>query len=161
MPLALTDRFQTATWLVWASSIALVLGVSGCAGVFRPEEMPVASVEGVVTEGRRPVGGGWIEFIPAAGTIGKLRSARLDADGSFKTTGVAVGVNIIRIANARIESPVVARVVGEFASPIRRTVSSSDRRSISIDVLDETLRFQASLSPRSGARGPAAAKGTP
>ncbi|HKI20908.1 MAG TPA: hypothetical protein VKA15_23655, partial [Isosphaeraceae bacterium] len=65
----------------------------------------MTTVRGVVTEGRRPVGGGWIEFVPVDGTIGKLRSARLNADGSFEAKGVAVGVNLVRIVSARIESP--------------------------------------------------------
>jgi hypothetical protein len=122
--------------------------------------MPVARVKGTVTEGRRTVGGGWIEFIPVDGTIGKLRSARLNADGSFEATRVAVGVNAVRIVNARIESPVIAQKVGVFATPIRRVVSEGGH-DISIDVLEETVRAQASLSTMTKARGSAARKGTP
>jgi hypothetical protein len=121
--------------------------------------MPVARVKGVVKEGRQAVGGGWIEFIPVDGTIGKLRSARLNADGSFEATRVAVGVNAVRIVNARIESPVIAQVVGAFTTPIRRVVSK-DGREIFIDLLEETVQFQASLSTLTKARGSAAVKGT-
>jgi hypothetical protein len=123
--------------------------------------MPVATVKGVVTEGRRQVGGGWIEFVPVDGTIGNRRSARLNADGTFEATGVPVGVDLVRIVNARVESPVIARVVSDFASPIRRVVSGEDHQSISIDLLEETVRFQASLSSRTGAPGSAAAQGQP
>ncbi len=145
-------------WLVWMSVLAIAPGVSGCAKVLGPERMPVTALSGVVTEGRRPVGGGWIEFIPVDGTIGKLRSARLNADGSFEAKGVAVGVNLIRIVSAPIESPAIARLVGSFASPIRRVASEEDRQPLAIDLLDETMRFQASLSARTGAGRPAAAR---
>lgn len=146
----------------WVSiALATLQSLSGCARIFGPEAMPVASASGVVTEGRHRVGGGWIEFFPVEGTIGKRRSARLNADGSFHATGVPVGVNQVRIVNARIESPVVARLMSDFASPIRRIISRDDRQVISIDLLEETVRFQASLSSRTGARGPAATKGTP
>jgi len=145
-------------WLVWMSVLSIVPGVSGCARVRGPERMPVAAVSGVVTEGRRPVAGGWIEFIPVDGTIGKLRSARLNADGSFEAKGVAVGVNLVRIVSARIGSPAIAQLVGSFGSPIRRVVSEEDRQPLAIDLLDETMRFRASLSSRPGAGRPAAAR---
>jgi len=145
-------------WLVWMLVLSIAPGVSGCGKVLGPERMPVTALSGVVTEGRRPVAGGWIEFIPVDGTIGKLRSARLNADGSFDAKGVAVGVNLVRIVNARIESPAISRLVGSFGSPIRRMVSEEDRQPLAIDLLDETMRFQASLSSRPGAGRPAAAR---
>ena len=70
--------------LVLLSLCSLAPTVTGCGKVLGPERMPVASVSGVVREGRRPVGGGWIEFIPVDGTIGNQRSARLHADGSYR-----------------------------------------------------------------------------
>jgi len=123
--------------------------------------MPVTTVTGVVTEGRNRVGGGWIEFIPVDGTVGKLRSASLKPDGSFEATGVAVGVNLVRIVGARIESPAIAGLVGRFGSPIRRVVSAVDHQPLAIDLIDEAVRFQAFLSSRSGVGGTGAAKGAP
>jgi hypothetical protein len=149
---------KPVVWLVAMSVTWIAPGVFGCARALGPEPMPVTAVRGVVTEGRRPVGGGWIEFIPVDGTIGKLRSARLNADGSFEAQGVALGVNLIRIVNARIESRAIARLAGSFASPIRRVASKQDRRPLAIDLLDETVRFEASLSARAGAGRPAAAQ---
>ncbi len=142
-------------WLVGILALSIAPGLSGCGKVRGPERMPVTDVRGVVNEGRRPVGGGWIEFIPVDGTIGKLRSARLNDDGSFEATGVAVGVNLVRFVGARIESPAIARLVGNFASPIRRVISEEDRQPLAIDLLDETVRFQAAWSARTGAGRPA------
>src|SRR5947209_4945853 len=79
---------------------ALLIGAAllpvGCSEELGPVPMPVARVHGVVTEGHRPVAGGWIEFMPVDGTVGNLRSARLEPDGSFAADRVAVGVNAIR-----------------------------------------------------------------
>jgi hypothetical protein len=157
----LTFHSRPLNRLAWASLPIILSGLAGCGRVLGPEAMPVAAVRGVVTEGNRRVGGGWIEFIPVDATIGKLRSARLNADGTFEATRVAVGVNLVRVVHARIESPVVAQVVGAFSSPIRRKVSPDDHQTFSIDLLEETLRFQASLSTRTGGRGTGAAKGAP
>ena len=113
--------------------------------------MPVTRVRGVVKEGDRLVTGGWIEFIPADGTVGNLRSARVRADGTFDADGVAVGTNAIRLVNAPIASPSdvplfarlgwasLARTEGgrlgtkppallfiPFASPIRRVIEAGD-----------------------------------
>jgi hypothetical protein len=154
-------RGRSERWLAWAFLLAIISGLVGCGHVLGPEAMPVATVTGVVTEGTRRVGGGWIEFVPVDGTIGKLRSARLKSDGTFEATRVAVGVNLVRFVNARIESPVVARVVGGFSSPIRRTVSRDDHQAISIDLLEEILRFQASLPTRTTPGGAGAEKGAP
>jgi hypothetical protein len=142
--------------LLWTLAFFL-----GCGAVIGPESMPVASVKGVVTEGQRPVGGGWIEFIPVGGTVGKLRSARLAANGTFDAMGVAVGVNLVRVVHASIESPAIARVVSDFASPIRRVVSREGGQFLTIDLLEETVRFQASLSSEKEGRIPAAVKGRP
>jgi hypothetical protein len=154
----MTKQRRTVVWLVWISVISIAPGVWGCARVFGPERMPVTTVRGSVREGRRPVAGGWIEFIPVDGTIGKFRSAQLNADGLFEAKGVAIGVNLVRIVNARIESPVIARLVGKFASPIRRVVSQEDQQPIEIDLLEEAVQFQASLSAQTGAPGRAAAR---
>ncbi|MGO9465788.1 MAG: hypothetical protein ACLQIB_48125 [Isosphaeraceae bacterium] len=152
------NKRTPVVWLVGMSVLANAIGSAGCAKVVGPERMPVTALSGVVTEGRRPVGGGWIEFIPVDGTIGTLRSARLNTDGSFQAKGVAVGVNLVRIVSAPIESPAIARFVGSFASPIRRVASLLDRQPLAIDLLDETIQFQASLSARTGDARPAAAR---
>jgi hypothetical protein len=110
--------------------------------------MPVTRVEGEVREGKRPVAGGWIEFQPVEGTIGNLRSARLHSDGSFKADGVAVGVNLIRLVNARIESPAGARLFSAFSSPIRYRVPERPGPPITVDLFEEMVRFE-----RSKARG--------
>jgi hypothetical protein len=153
----------------------------GCAEELGPVSMPVTRVRGVVKEGDLPVAGGWIEFIPADGTVGNLRSARIRADGTFDTDGVAVGKNAIRVVDAPIASPSdvplfarlgwasLVRTEGgrlgtkapallfiPFASPIRRDIGTGDPAPVTIDVVEEALQFQKDRS-RAGARKAAAA----
>src|SRR5262249_10621394 len=115
---------------------------TGCAEELGPVPMPVTRVKGTVREGGRPVSGGWIEFHPVDGTIGNLRSARLRNDGSFDADGVAVGQVLIRLVNARIESPVASRVFGAFSSPIRRHIPEEPGEPILVDLVEELIRFQ-------------------
>jgi hypothetical protein len=157
----MTNQESPVVWLAWMSVLAIALGVCGCGQAFGPERMPVATVSGGVTEGRRPVSGGWIEFIPVDGTIGKLRSARLNSDGLFEAKGVPVGVNLIRIVHARVESPAIAKLVGNYGSPVRRVISDENRRPLAVDLLDEMIQFQATFSARQGAKGPAPSRGVP
>jgi hypothetical protein len=147
--------------LVRAVSITLVASASGCTDSIRgPEPMPVASVRGVVTEGGRPVGGGWIEFVPVEGTIGNLRTARLRADGSFSTDGVPVGVNLVRVVHARVENPAIAQFFSASFSPIRRVVPAREGSPLAIELLEECVRYE-SLYARIRARQRHAREGVP
>jgi hypothetical protein len=157
----MTKEQRPGVWLIGMAVLTIAPGLEGCSRVLGPERMPVVAVTGVVTEGRRSVGGGWIEFIPVDGTVGKLRSASLNPDGSFQATGVAVGMNLVRIVGSNIESPAIARLFGTFWSPIRREISDVDPRPLAIDLLDEAVRFQATSSLRQATGGPAAHKGAP
>jgi hypothetical protein len=122
--------------------------------------MRVARVSGVVKQGKRPVCGGWIEFIPVDGTLGNLRSARLRPDGRFDVDGVAVGRNAIRLVDARIESmPVVGRF-SQFTTPIRRVIAEHPSAPLKIDLAEEAVRFEQqqrqalSVSPPATGEGP-------
>jgi hypothetical protein len=124
---------------------ALVYGTAGCSEELGPEAFPVARVKGRVTEGGRPITGGWIEFFPVDGGVGALRSAKLQPDGSFDADKVAVGLNLIRLVNTNISS-VPARLIAphafnQYTSPIRRTIPSQLPAPLLIDVFDEAVEF--------------------
>jgi hypothetical protein len=121
--------------------------------------MTVTRVEGIVTQGDRPVSGGWIEFTPVGGTVGNLRSARLRADGRFVGEGVAVGENAIRLVNARMESPVFVRLFSPFTSPIRRVIAEHPSGPLKIDLVEEAVRYETSRRKAMGAAPPAAGEG--
>ena len=77
-----------------------------------------------------PVTRGWIEFVPVDGTVGRMRSAPLLADGTFHATKVPVGLNLVRLVNVDYDPKVLGpmandlrRVFGAFTSPIRRKIA--------------------------------------
>jgi hypothetical protein len=142
----MTDRPRLLTrldpfLLLWMSFVA-----SGCSEEIGPERLPVARINGVVREGSRPIAGGWIEFIPVDGTVGNLCSAKLGADGSFDADKVAIGVNLIRLVNAPLSTPGAIKLVGTYQSPIRREIAARPTIPLSIDVVDELIRYQSSLA---------------
>jgi hypothetical protein len=89
------------------------------------------------------VGGGWIEFIPADGTVGNMRSARIGRDGSFQSDRVAIGQNVIRLVNAPIKTPGGAALFRRFDTPVRRRIPPEPDGPLTIDLLDEAVRYQA------------------
>jgi hypothetical protein len=136
--------------------LAATLLLTGCSEELGPVPMPVTRVRGVVTEGPRPVAGGWIEFIPVDGTVGNLRSARLGSDGSFDADGVAIGANLIRLVEARIETPPFVRMFGSFASPIRCVIAADSHAALRIDLVEEAARAREKRArDRAGAAAPA------
>jgi hypothetical protein len=138
------DRFILQTRLGPLLLIWVSLAAGGCTEELGPERLPVARVSGVVREGSRPVGGGWIEFIPVDETVGNLCSAKLGVDGSFNAKSVAVGVNLIRLVNAPLKTPGASQLVGAYQSPIRRKIVAEPTEPLSIDVVDELIRHQSS-----------------
>lgn len=134
----------------------LLLGLlagSGCREELRPERFPTASVSGKVVEGGKPVAGGWIEFFPVQGAVGNLRSARIAPDGTFRADRVAVGTNVVRLVNAPIQLPGGSALFGRFSTPVRRVVPDGGSSALTIDLLEEAVRFQAVRS-RAQADGP-------
>jgi hypothetical protein len=140
----------------WLSLLALacLAGSSGCANALGPERMPISSVAGRVTENGRPVRGGWIEFVPIDGTVGKLRSARLNADGTFQADKVSVGLNLVRLVNLDISDDDAKYLFGAFHSPIRRTIPAHAADAMNFELVDEWNVFwkeyarQRSVAPR-------------
>jgi hypothetical protein len=124
-------------------ALCQVLAASGCEPLGPPEQFPTTPVSGVVREGGRPVGGGWIEFIPVDGTVGDQRSAPLAADGGFRDDHVPIGEVALRLVNAPIQMPRGAGLFGQFATPIRRTISAGATPPLQVELVDEAVRFQA------------------
>jgi hypothetical protein len=125
---------------------ALLIGAAllscGCTEELGPVPMPVTRVQGVVTEGRRPISGGWIEFLPVDGTVGNLRSARLKSDGSFDADGVPVGESVIRLVNAPIETPGYQQLFSPSYTPLRRVISPHPSAPLKIDLVEEEIRYR-------------------
>ena len=84
----------------WAI-LLIGMGLAGCAEELGPEVMETVEVSGKVRSGGRPIGRGWLEFMPVGGTLGVLRSSALGADGSFRQDRMPVGKVAIRISGLR------------------------------------------------------------
>jgi hypothetical protein len=115
--------------------------VAGCREELGPERFQTTRVAGVVREGGRPVTGGWIEFVPAEGTVGNLRSAPIGPDGSFAADRVAVGTVAIGVVGAPL-GPVTTPVFRELVHPIRRTIPAGPSAPLEIDLLQEAFRYR-------------------
>jgi hypothetical protein len=144
-----------------ASALLFLSSSIGCTQILGPEQMPVAEVSGRVTQRGAPVKSGWIEFVPVDGTVGRMRSARLDSNGSFHATKVPVGQNLVRLVNVNIESNVGERVAhdirqifGAFTSPIRRTIAANRNPPLEIDLVAEYLKLS-TPAPKEPERKPA------
>jgi hypothetical protein len=123
------------------AALLAALAMAGCREELGPVAFPTTRVSGVVLEAGRPVGGGWIEFVPVEGTVGNLRSAPIRADGQFEASGVAVGKNLVRLVHAPIRIPGGQHLFW-FESPIRRQIPRGPAVTLVIDVLEEAIRHQ-------------------
>ncbi len=130
-------------WLAQALACSLGLCALGCRDMLGPEKMVTTTVLGKVTQGTRPVTQGWVEFVPVDGTVGRMRSARIQKDGSYQATKVAVGVNLIRLVATDIDNPDFKQGFGSFASPIRRKITVESGGRVEIDVVDEYFKAAA------------------
>lgn len=124
----------------------LILLASGCGEELGPESMPTTRVSGHVRQGPAPVRGGWIEFMPSNGTVGKLCVAPIGEDGAFDAQHVAVGRNTITIAH----SPSLSHQAEAFFNtkrPIRRDIPDEPSRNMSIDLVEEAVRYREPQAP--------------
>jgi len=90
----------------------------------------------VVQVGNKVVNGGWIEFLPIQGTVGRLRTAPIGRDGTFEVDRVSVGKNAISVMNA----PIDPRMLG-LRTPIHRTITERSPTELKIDLLEARLRY--------------------
>ncbi len=148
----IVDR-RTVAWLC-PLTLSCLVGSSGCTASLVPERMPVTSVRGKVTENGHPVQGGWIEFVPVDGTVGKLRSARLHADGTFLADRVPVGLDLIRLVNVDIGDKNAKWLFGAFHSPIRRVIPAQQGAPLAIDLVDEWNLFRKEYYRQRGSQPP-------
>lgn len=137
-----------------------VLTAPGCAEELGPTRRETAHVHGRVHLGSSPITGGWIEFTPVDGTVGVLRSAPIQADGSFDAAGVALGTNLIRLAHPSPQpatpylDPKIYWLFQQSFSPIRRTLRAPSE-TLDIDLrresqTPETARTIAELARQAG-----------
>ena len=130
------------------ATVLLALGSSwGCSEELGPEGMRTTSVHGKITQTGRAIDGGWIEFLPADGTVGNLRSAQIKPDGTFSADRVPIGSVAIRLLDVNIipPFPVNARTArGVFASytAIRRKIPEQPSE-LNLDLLDALIESQA------------------
>lgn len=126
-----------------AVGCVLLTVLAGCGEELGATPIARVAVEGRVTDGSRPVVGGWIEFLPVDGATGHLRSAPLGADGSFRVTGLGSGPHVVRLV--RPSSPGVEAMFQQFASPIRVTIAPG--AVLAIDLARERLRARTGGAP--------------
>jgi hypothetical protein len=136
-------RLWTQTLLI--ASVPTVI-FTGCREELGPEHFATTSVSGVVVEGGRPIARGWIEFIPVEATVGNIRSARIESDGTFQADRVAIGENAIRLVSAPIELRGGAQLFGQFSTPLRRRIPQEPSGPLKIDLLEEAVRYQVKRS---------------
>ena len=129
---------------------SLLIGLTGCSEELGPERPATTKVRGVVSVGKRPVGGGWIEFDPADGTTGNLRIATIGPDGSFEADRVPVGRVIVKVDHLPIETIPTPLGAIDFQifrhqlgkSPIRRTIPAGEDVGLPIDLIEEAIRLR-------------------
>src|SRR5690348_149716 len=128
----------------WYIGLALLgvlpAGGPGCSEELGPERFPTTPVSGRVLVGGRPVGRGWVEFLPAFGTVGKPRSARIGPDGRFAADRVAIGWNRIGVVGTPLD-PGFAGRFHPFGSPIRRRIGPH-ASALELDLLMEARQSQ-------------------
>src|SRR6185312_7714447 len=127
----------------WIGGVALAVALAvapGCSEELGPERWETARVSGVVRHRGQPVGGGFIEFLPAEGTVGNLRSAPIGPDGRFEVEGVAVGVNRVGLVGAPLATLEARREFDPLGSTVRRTIPRGGVTGLTIDLLEEMAR---------------------
>lgn len=144
--------------LSWCMVVAACATAAGCAEELGPEVMATTSVHGTVKQSDMPVRGGWIEFIPADGTVGDQRSARINPDGSFAADRVPVGPVAIRLMDVTIVPPfpleprAARRTFGSYPPAIRRVIPKQPS-TLNLELIDELIAHQARLKAAAGGSG--------
>jgi hypothetical protein len=118
--------------------------LSGCGEELGRDPFVTTPVKGRVHIGPKPVGGGWIEFVPFDGAVGTLRSAPIRPDGSFEADAIAVGSNAVGIVGAPLDAG-YRRLFDTLGTPIRRVIPGNRPAVLvlDIDLEDEYIHWRA------------------
>lgn len=119
--------------------------MAGCRQELGPEHFPTALVAGRVARGGRPLEGGWLEFLPVDGAVGRLRTAPIGPDGTFRVDGVAVGINGVRVVAPRPAGPESRMLAQGYY--IRREIPPGGVTGLEIDLGAEALELRAQAPP--------------
>lgn len=122
-----------------------LLSVPGCSEEWGSDRPRTARVVGVVRDGGQPVSGGWIEFLPIDGTVGRMRSSPIGSDGTFAADRVPVGTVRVGLEAVRT-SRTDPHFCQSLGSPIRREIPADGLESLTIDLTEELIRFQAEIA---------------
>ncbi|MFO0957225.1 MAG: hypothetical protein U0800_07120 [Isosphaeraceae bacterium] len=124
----------------WAG-FGIAMALAGCGRMTAPVPRETADVRGRLLAGGTPIGRGWVQFWPVEGTVGNMRAAPLEADGSFRMTRAPVGRVVVLVTPAapidggdRYRAARIARAQG-FDSPIRLTIGNPPADPLNIDLL--------------------------
>jgi hypothetical protein len=115
--------------------------------------MPTTHVAGRILVAGRPIAGGWLEFQPVGGTVGKLRSAEIGPDGTFRAGRVPLGRVGIRLIEPKV-APTGNQILDKFVFATTRSydgILRDTRRApeaMVIDLKDELSRVQARMAPQ-------------
>lgn len=86
------------SWLAIAATLVVLTSAAGCS-----KGIGLATVEGRVTQGGKPLANHWVRFTPAEG--GRPGNGRTDSDGhyelsyTFKEKGARIGVNKVEVGS--------------------------------------------------------------
>lgn len=146
------DRMRTARRPLAGFLLATVLLAPGCAEEWGPEPIPTTTATGRVRIGSRPLRDAWVEFLPTGGTLGRLRSAQVGPDGTFRATELPVGDVVIRLVLARpdeIADPSLRQFFRRYGQSyfIRRTLGPGPNR-LDIDLPAEVERLYRQIAPQ-------------
>ncbi len=123
--------------------------IGGCGEELNPERFTTSRVAGIVRLGDQPVGGGFVEVVPAEGTRGNSRVAPIGPDGRFAIDRAPVGKVVIGLDQLPIRSiatPLGPVEAGRFRSiwgTIRGTIPEGPGSDLPIDLIDEAIRSKA------------------
>lgn len=129
------------------AALAGFLALAGCSEEWGPEVIPHTTAEGVVLVSGRPADRGWVEILPIDGTLGDLTSARLKPDGSFRFDRAPVGEVAIRLVDVPLGASTPLWVFRNN-SPIRRTTQSPPGPPMTIEMVEELIRYRKIMEGR-------------
>lgn len=139
----------------WIPAIMALAALPGCRDMLGPPHPATATVRGRLLLHGRPIGPCFVEFQPIDGTVGDLRSGRVDAGGRFTVTRVPIGRVGIRVVGPTLRTgdpplDVFLHRIGQSYA-IHRDIDAHASNLAPIDLVVEAYRLAA--ESRRAARG--------